>query len=164
MNCQGNGSNAVACSLAGEIVQTFGEVRLRVFGTSMAPSILPGDLVSVQRAGLSEISPGEIVLFTRKGGLAVHRVVARTTTLGRPSLITRGDRLRHNDPPVSSSEFLGRVHFVERGGRRLQPAARPGAWERMIGLLLRSSDRATSLYLRLAAPAGTLPGRAECQA
>jgi hypothetical protein len=164
MNYQGDASNAVACGLAGEIVQTFGEVRLRVFGTSMAPAILPGDLVSVQRAGLGEISTGEIVLFARRGGLAMHRVVGRTTALGQPCLITRGDRLRHNDAPVSSTELLGRVRFIERGGRRLQPAARPGAWERMIGLLLRSSDRATYIYLRLAAPAGTLPGRAECRA
>src|SRR4029077_5796693 len=74
MNLDGDRSK-LACSLAGEVVQAFGEVCLRVFGTSMVPSILPGDLIFVERVGLSEISPGEVVLFTHKGGLAVHRVV-----------------------------------------------------------------------------------------
>jgi signal peptidase I len=165
MNCHAGGSNALACGLVGEVVRTFGDVRLRVFGTSMAPSILPGDLISVQRAGLDEISPGEVVLFTREGGLAVHRVVAKTTTSSQSYLITRGDRLRENDPPVSSSELLGRVQFIERGCRRLQPATGLRMWERMIVLLLRSSDRATYLYLRLAARRqGLSSKRAECRA
>jgi signal peptidase I len=149
-NCQRDGSNAVACGLAGEVVRTFGEIRLRVFGTSMAPSILPRDLISVQCAGLDEIAPGETVVFTRNGGLVVHRVVAKTTTLSQSYLITRGDRLRQNDPPVSSSELLGRVHLIERGRRRLQPAVGLSMSERIIALLLRSSDRATYLYVRLA--------------
>jgi len=151
MNYQGDGSNAIARGLVGEVVRTFGQVRLRVFGTSMAPSILPGDVISVQRAGLSEISPGEVILFTRNGDLAAHRVVAKTTTSSQSYLITRGDRLRENDPPVSSSELLGRVHLIERGRRRLQPATGLSGSKRIFALLLRSSDRATYLYLRLAA-------------
>jgi signal peptidase I len=150
-NCQRDGSNAVACDLAGEVVRTFGEIRLRVFGTSMAPSILPRDLISVQRAGLDQIAPGETVVFTRNGGLVVHRVVTKTTSFSQSYLITRGDRLRENDPPVSSSELLGRVHLIERGRRRLQPATGLSVSDRIIILLLRSSDRATYLYLRLAA-------------
>ena len=103
----------------------FGEVRLRVFGTSMVPSILPGDLVLIQRAGLHEISPGEVVLFLQKGRLFVHRVVDRkvVATAGRPEescLITRGDRLRHEDPPVSSPELLGRVVSIERDNRKIE--------------------------------------------
>ena len=151
MNYQGDGSNAIARGLVGEVVRTFGQVRLRVFGTSMAPSILPGDVISVQRAGLSEISPGEVILFTRNGDLAAHRVVAKTTTSSQSYLITRGDRLRENDPPVSSSELLGRVHLIERGRRRLQPATGLSGSKHIFALLLRSSDRATYLYLRLAA-------------
>ena len=64
---QGNASIELACGLAEEVVRTFGEVRLRVFGTSMVPSILPGDLVLIQRASLHEISAGEVVLFLRDG-------------------------------------------------------------------------------------------------
>ena len=142
-----------ACGLAGDIVRTFGEIRLRVFGTSMVPSILPGDLISIQRASLSEISPGEIVLYSREGRLFAHRVVARAGTQDDPQLVTRGDRLSHNDPPVSSSELLGRVTSIQsadgRGLRQIRPAARLSAWEQMVLRVLRTSDRATYLYLRL---------------
>ena len=149
-SCQGQGSNAVACSLARLVVRTVGQVRLRVFGTSMAPSILPGDLISVERAGLGEISPGDVVLFTRKRDLVVHRVVAKTTTFRQSYLVARGDRLKENDPPVPSSDLLGRVHLIERGRRRFQPATGLGVSARIVGLLLRSSDCATYLYVRLA--------------
>jgi hypothetical protein len=35
MNGSGNVSATLACGLAGEVVRTFGDVRLRVFGSSM---------------------------------------------------------------------------------------------------------------------------------
>jgi signal peptidase I len=153
-----NVSTTLACGLAGEIVRTFGGVRLRVFGTSMVPSVLPGDLISVQRANLSEISPGEIVLYLRDGRLFVHRVVARAGSHDDPRLITRGDRLSYNDPLVSSSELLGRVTSIQthdgRGHREVRPTTSMSVWQQMFVHVLRTSDRATYLYLRLA---GYLP-------
>lgn len=150
---QGNASIELACGLAEEVVRNFGELRLRVFGTSMVPSILPGDLVFIHRANLNEISPGEIVLFLQNGRLFVHRVVNRKVagTPGggeEPCLITRGDRLRHDDPPVSSSELLGRVISIERDNRKVELLANGSNGP--IVRLLRSSDQATSIYLRLA--------------
>jgi signal peptidase I len=164
VGCQGEGWNTLACGLTGEVVRKFGTVRLRVMGTSMVPCVHPGDLITVQRASLNEISPGEVVLFTREVGLAAHRVVAKTNALRESCLITRGDRLRDNDPPVSSSALLGRVQFIERSGRRFQPAGRLSIWERMIAPLLRSSDGATYLYLRLAGVCGKVfPGDQSAQ-
>jgi signal peptidase I len=151
---QGIASIELACGLAEEVVRAFGEVRLRVFGTSMVPSILPGDLVLIQRASLDEILPGQVVLFLQKERLYVHRVVGRkvAATAGRPGescLITRGDRLRHEDPPVSSLELLGRVVSIERDTRKVELIANGS--NRLIVRLLQSSDRVTYLYLRLAA-------------
>jgi len=165
---QGNASIESACGLAEEIVRAFGEVRLRVFGTSMAPSILPGDLILIRRASLQEISPGDVVLFLQKGRLFVHRVVDRkvAATAGRPEescLITRGDRLRHEDPPVSSSELLGRVVSIERDTRKVELIAHGS--NRLIVRLLQSSDSVTYLYLRLgAAWRNFFLRRAKCQA
>jgi len=153
--------------MAEEVVRTFGEVRLRVLGTSMVPSILPGDLVSIHRASLHDISPGEVVLFSRNGRLFVHRVVGRKglATAGRPEescLITRGDRLRQDDPPVSSTELLGRVVSIERDNRKVELLA-VGSNHPFIRLL-QSSDHVTYLYLRFAAGWRTLfLGRAKCQ-
>ena len=161
-------ATTLACGLAGDVVRTFGEVRLRAFGTSMVPSVLPGDLISVQRAGLSEISPGEIVLYSREGRLFAHRVVARAGSHDDPRLITRGDRLFHNDPPVSSSELLGRVTSVRcgdgRGHRHVNTDARLNAWEQIIVRVLQTSDRATYIYLRLAGYwRSFFSGRAACR-
>ena len=144
MNARVNTSSA----LAAEVVRSFGGLRLRVLGTSMAPSILPGDLVSIQRATLDEISRGEIVLFSRDGRLFVHRVVSVAPAPNAPCLITRGDRLRNDDPPVSPSEFLGRVLSIERGGRRFQPDRTMKGWSRFIQPVLRSSHLITRAYLR----------------
>ena len=165
---QGNASIELACGLAEEVVRAFGEVRLRVFGTSMVPSILPGDLVLIQRADLHEISTGEVVLFLQEGRLFVHRVVARKEAAPadrpeEPCLITRGDRLRHEDPPVTAPELLGRVVSIERDNQKVELL--PHEPNRLIVRLLQSSDRVTYLYLWLAAGWRNLfLRRAKCQA
>jgi signal peptidase I len=164
----GNASVELACGLAEEVVRTFGEVRLRVSGTSMVPSILPDDLVSIHPASLREISPGEVVVFLQKGRFVVHRVVDRKEAAGTVGpegmrLITRGDRLRHDDPPVSSLELLGRVVAIERDNRKVKLPATGS--NRSIVRLLRASDRVTYLYLRLVACWRTVfLRRAKCQA
>src|SRR5215472_828597 len=117
----------------------------------MAPSILPGDLVSIQRANLDEISLGEIVLFSRDGRLFVHRIVAVVRDQGVTRLITRGDRLRHNDLPLSQSELLGSVVSIERDGQRLEPENAVTGWSRVLQQVLRASHLVTRVYLRFRA-------------
>jgi len=126
-----------------------GYVRIRVLGTSMAPSVLPGDLVAVRRVGLAEISPGEIILFSRYGRLFVHRVVSRAGAAEPPQLITRGDRLDHDDPPVTSAELLGRVTSIQRGRRAFRPGVSANRRNGLFSRVLRASDFATRVYLYL---------------
>jgi len=116
----------------------------------MTPAVQPGDLLSIQRVDFQEISVGQIVLFVRDGRLITHRVVEKSSVPGLPCLVTRGDRVVQNDLPVSPGELLGRVTFIERGGRRFQPAEHPGVLGQLLCRVLRVSDRATSIYLRLA--------------
>jgi signal peptidase I len=147
--------NASACSLVAEAVRKAGSVRLRVSGTSMVPAMRPGDLVTIERATANEIAPGEIVAFARSGRLVAHRVTGIVTSKAtngdsrEPLLETRGDRARRIDPMVSSSELLGRVTQIERGSRRMHPSARLTAKEQLISRMLRVSDRATYLFLRI---------------
>jgi signal peptidase I len=180
MSRRENVAVTLACGLTGEIVRTFGEVRLRVFGTSMVPSILPGDLISVQRAGVSEISIGEIVLYAREERLFAHRVVGAALvsdsgglqveptpvsgglhasleafsvkvepTPVQERLITRGDRLRYDDPAISSAELVGRVISVERKGAKIDFSVWHGEWTRPLIRLLRASDFAANVYVRI---------------
>jgi signal peptidase I len=159
-----NASENVSKALVEEVVRSFGRVRLRVLGSSMAPSVLPGDLISIQRAELHEISLGEIVLFSRNGRLFVHRVVSRDAASEMPCLITRGDRLGHNDPPVTAAEFLGRVTAIERSHRLFEPDDRVRGCNLLILSVLRASDLATRAYLHFLARArNLLPAQTECR-
>jgi signal peptidase len=145
-------SNALAAlrlELAVEVARTFGSLRLRVTGTSMMPAVQPGDLLSIGRVNLRDTSPGEIVLFARGGRLFAHRIVGRGGGSGDPCLVTRGDRLLENDPPVSQSELLGRVTAVARGRHPIRSRAWLDRPNPLLGRLLRSSDRAAVLFLRL---------------
>jgi signal peptidase I len=150
MNRRTEAANTLACELIGETVRSFGGVRFGVYGTSMTPAIRPGDLVSVERAAVSEASLGEIVVFRRHGRLIVHRVVVKCGGRGEALLVTRGDRMRRDDGLVSSAELIGRVTHIERNHRRVPAPSRLRLTERVICGLLRFSDRATCFYLRLA--------------
>ena len=94
----------------------------------------------------------------------VHRVVDRgvVACAGSPEhllLITRGDRLRHNDPPVSSAELLGRVISIERGDQKFDALPRFRTSNGLLLRLLQTSDYATYLYVRLAVLCGSLVSR-----
>jgi hypothetical protein len=103
--------------LAAEVLGRFGEVRLRVMGSSMLPSVQPGDVLTIRRCAMSAVESGAIVLFTRDGRLFAHRVVARRNT----HLVTRGDALEWQDPPICQDQLLGRVVTLTRNGRQRQP-------------------------------------------
>jgi signal peptidase I len=150
MNRLTEAANTVACELVGETVRKFGEVRFRVFGTSMVPAIGPGDLVWVERASMAEVSPGEIVVFARKGRLTVHRLMVKSDSQGDPLLVTRGDRMWRDDALVSGPELIGRVTQIERNHSGIPAPPRLNLTQQVICRLLRYSDRATSLYLHIA--------------
>lgn len=141
-------SNTWECGLVEDVVRDFGEARIRVFGTSMMPALNPGDVISIQKTAIEEISVGNIVLFIRNGRLFAHRVVERIGDACNMRLITRGDRLLQNDPDVSRMEFIGRVICAERNGKKVDLNLPLHLMKRMIAPLLRASERATYVYMR----------------
>ena len=141
-------SNTWASGLVEEVVRDFGEVRIRVFGTSMMPALNPGDVISIQKTAIEDICAGNIVLFIRDGRLFAHRVVQRIGDACDMRLITRGDRLLQNDPDVSRMEFIGRVICAERNGKKVDFNVPLHLMKRMIAPLLRASERATYVYMR----------------
>jgi hypothetical protein len=110
--------------LAAEVLRCHGIVRLKAWGTSMLPSVWPGDLLTIESAIYDELVPGDIVLVLRDKRFLVHRLVE-----GRPGrdcvcLITKGDAIPHNDPPAAASELLGRVVRIRRANRSFVPRQR----------------------------------------
>src|SRR5450759_2527605 len=92
------------CDLAASVLLSSGRLQFRATGASMLPALWPGDLMTIQSAGIAAIGPGEIVLFRLNRSLCLHRAVQNTGGC----LITRGDSVPDPDPPVQPSEILGR--------------------------------------------------------
>jgi signal peptidase I len=129
--------------LAVEVLRSFGHARLPVKGSSMLPSLWPGDILAVRRENAESIRPGEVVVFLREGKLVAHRVVEGAT----PLLVTRGDRRTSPDAPVSAADVLGRVISIERGRRRKDP--RLTLFRRFIAWALRRSELTTRVLLHI---------------
>lgn len=130
--------------LTAEVVARFGSARLRVQGSSMLPSIRPGDELDLRGASSHEIKIGDVVAYRRDGRLFVHRVVERN----RQELVTRGDTLPQADAPVSASDLLGVVSAVRRDGRDV--TLQNSLARRATASLFRSSQLCAALFLKLA--------------
>ncbi len=100
----------------------------------MLPTLWPGDVVTIRSAAPAQVEAGEIVLYNRHGRFWIHRIVGKVLTAEAPFLVTRGDCMPANDPPVGSSELLGKLTEVRRSGsvflppRKLSPFHRVLAW------------------------------------
>ena len=122
----GTAEDAVKCALFVQVISRFGKARFRAMGTSMLPGIRPGDVLYVERAPISGLAPGDIAVYLRRGRIVAHRVVqvARQPTA---AVITRGDALSCDDPPVHPGELLGRVTSIVPGPRAVPGIRRAAA-------------------------------------
>ena len=140
--------------LAAEVLRSYGELRLRVTGSSMLPAIWPGDVLSIRHCAPAEVTIGDIALFIRGGRLFAHRVVAHSAEC----LVTRGDGMTDPDPPVSETELVGCVSHVDRGGRTFRPAMKLSLGGRIAASIFRRSETAGRLVTRLhRTPTGASP-------
>jgi hypothetical protein len=115
--------STVGCQLVADVLRMSGKAQIRVFGSSMLPRILPGDIVIVHREVSARLAAGDVALVARNSRLFAHRVVTRELRDGVAALLTRGDSLSHYDAPVFPDELLGRVTSIRRGSRQLDPRA-----------------------------------------
>jgi Peptidase S24-like len=111
---------AIEMALAEEVLRSYGKLRIMARGSSMVPTIFPGDILFVERDPLARLRPGHVVLALREGRFFAHRVVRLTALGGAPRVITRGDALRKDDPAFFHQEVLGRVTAVVRGLKRIE--------------------------------------------
>jgi signal peptidase I len=131
--------------LVAEIVDRFGSARIRVQGSSMLPTLRPGDEVELRSTPAVEIKCGDIVAFGQGERLFVHRVIGRD----RDGLLTQGDALRHTDAPVSSDQLLGVVFSVLRKGEQVR--LQPSFAGRASAALFSRSRMCAALFVKLAA-------------
>jgi signal peptidase I len=136
--------------LAAEALRSFGQLRLRVTGSSMLPAVRPHDELLIRHCGIDKAAQDDIVLFIRHRRLFAHRVVSRSAA----HLVTQGDGLAEPDPPVAAHELLGKVSRVIRRGRIIGHGSKPGWPARMAAALFRRSAMAGRLFTRVHALRG----------
>jgi signal peptidase I len=134
---------AAKCDLTVEIIRQFGEVRLKVTGTSMLPAVWPGDVLTIRQRDPTDLVPGRIVLCYRNQIFVVHRFVGHR---GK-TLITRGDALIYEDPPFGGDQVLGEVISIQRDGCRVDSL--PACWNRVGSWVVQRSEICTRIFLGL---------------
>ena len=132
-----NKPDAVKCELAGEVLRSFGRLRMGVTGWSMMPTVRPGDMLLVEKVGYGDVGRGDLVLFARHRRLFVHRAIGKTAAGPDGIVFTQGDSMPFADEAVNSSELVGRVSWILRGGRRRKPRTRLRLFGRILSALLR---------------------------
>jgi len=138
-------THAVKCELASEVLRSSGTLRLRVMGWSMLPAIWPGDTLVVERVESDPISAGDIVLYSRDRRLFAHRVVGKAVE--DAGILTRGDALPQADPPVAERDLLGRIRFILRNGKCVEPAKTRHFSHRAVAALVRNSEIAARVVV-----------------
>lgn len=132
-------------ALVGEVLQRFGQVTIRVTGSSMLPALRPGDELTIRRRSISEARTGEIAVFVRDDRLFAHRIVAQEPRC----LVTRGDAVPSPDAPVSEAELLGVAVSVSRDGTAAELPTEPDATTRVVASIIRCSSHASATLQRL---------------
>jgi len=134
---------------AADSIRSNGSVSIRAAGSSMIPSIWPGEILLVRRVAIAEVCPGEVVLAERGGKLFAHRVVEVRGEGSGARIVTQGDALAASDPEISEAELLGRVAAIARGGEWREPKTHLGMGARILRAIVRRSSFAARVLLHL---------------
>jgi hypothetical protein len=130
--------------LAAEVLAAGGTLRLQAMGTSMLPSIWPGDVLNIKHKAGGEMVPGDIVLVARDGRFFVHRLMGKSES----GWITRGDSLPQNDEAVAEGQVLGLVSLIHRRSGVIVPRRRVSLFRRALAWMLCRWDFLRNLALR----------------
>jgi signal peptidase I len=135
--------------MVAEVLHGGANVSLELHGASMLPALWPGDVLTVRPIADDELVIGDLVFVFRGGRSFVHRLIRRLKLGGCPCWITRGDAVRHEDTPLSTSQVLGRVARIRRGSRDLAPSRKLSRTQRAFAWLLWHSARINGIILRI---------------
>ncbi len=131
-----------------KVLGSHGQCRLQVSGSSMLPTLWPGDTVQIERRPLAQLRIGDVVLYERDGRLFLHRLVDLQTNTSGATLITRGDAVPQDDPPFPTDCLLGVLAGVRRGNEYVPIPKDMSAASRLISVLLSRSSWLVRLLLR----------------
>jgi signal peptidase I len=128
------------CYLAAEMLSRRGKLSVRAFGSSMLPTLWPGDIVEIESCSLADVRDGDVVLTVQEGRFFLHRLMEITSRGADEQMITRGDSMPASDPPVHLEDFLGKVVQVRHGDGNFAALGALSMPARMFGRILGHSE------------------------
>jgi signal peptidase I len=132
-----------------QVLASGGTVRLRVRGSSMLPSLWPGDVLIIEGQSCNKAVAGDIVLVLSDRRPLIHRIKEKHQHRNRRlQWVTQGDAVPECDPAVEESELVGRVSMIERNHRFIVPR-RLSIWTRLLAWMLCHWDRLRCACLRV---------------
>jgi hypothetical protein len=131
--------------LAVEVLRSGGAIRLQALGTSMLPTIWPGDVLTIENKAGEESIPGDIVLVARDQRFFIHRLIEKRHS----QCVTRGDSMPQNDAPIAEAEVLGRVSAIHRRSGDVVPNPRVSLLAHSLAWMLSHSDSFRNVALRI---------------
>ena len=102
--------------LARSILSAGGSFQFVAAGNSMWPFIRSGALLSVMQAESSSLKIGEVVLYTSRDRVAVHRIVQISRVNNSVSYVLRGDGCSDDGETIGEDFVIGRVTRIEDNG------------------------------------------------
>lgn len=96
------------------------EVPIKVHDHSMAPVIVPGDLMVFGPSSLEATRAGDIVLYRLRDRAVARRVLRKTIKNGEAVFITKSLSSSQIDQPIRVASVMGRLLHVERKGKRIK--------------------------------------------
>ncbi len=135
--------------LAAEVLRSGGSVRFRTLGTSMVPSLWPGDVVAIDSRPAADLAVGDIVLVCRDYRFFLHRLIEVRETGHELCFMTRGDALTLTDPPVRECQILGTLRHIERNCRLVHTARGRSLLNRCMDRIFGQSARLLNWAVRV---------------
>lgn len=95
-------------------------IQIKPQGYSMYPLFLPGrDAVQIEKADITKVKRGDVLLYRRKEGILVlHRVYRRK----KDGLYMVGDNQTEIEGPLALSQVRGKMIAVKRNGKSFSTA------------------------------------------
>ncbi|MBX7218367.1 MAG: S24/S26 family peptidase [Blastocatellia bacterium] len=108
--------------------------RLRLYGTSMHPTIRNGSWITIEPVGPEDMRAGDILLLASSSQTAmVHRLQRVERSETRTLLYTQADAAEKLDIPVPLSHLVGRVSQIEHAGMQVDLTT---WWQRVRSLVI----------------------------
>lgn len=92
-----------------------GSLKVYINGSSMLPSLRPGDYVLVEACQAGSLRPGEILVARREADLVTHRLLGQAAQ----GWLLKGDASALADEPIPAEAILGRVVALVRDGKQI---------------------------------------------